>query len=81
MTTVTATEVRVHLSDMLSSIARKGSRVVLTRGGKRFAAIIPVDDLGLLEALEDRLDIEDAKKALKKRGSVPWEKVKAELGL
>jgi prevent-host-death family protein len=81
MTTVTATEVRAHLSDMLSKVASKGKRVVVTRGGKKFAALVPLDDLDFLEALEDRLDIEDAKKALKEPGSVPWEKVKADLGL
>ncbi len=81
MTTVTATEVRVHLSDMLSNVARKGSRVVVTRGGKKFAAFVPLEDLEFLEALENRLDIEDAKKALKEPGSIRWEELKAELGL
>jgi len=81
MTTVTTSEIRAHLSDMLSKIARKGNRVVVTRGGKRFAAMVPLDDLEFLEALEDRMDIEDAKKALKEPGSVPWKKVKADLGL
>jgi prevent-host-death family protein len=81
MTTVTTSEIRAHLSDMLSKIARKGNRVVVTRGGKRFAALVPLDDLDFLEALEDRMDIEDAKKALKEPGSVPWKKVKADLGL
>ena len=81
MTTVTTSEIRAHLSDMLSKIARKGNRVVVTRAGKRFAALVPLDDLEFLEALEDRMDIEDAKKALKEPGSVPWKKVKADLGL
>ncbi len=81
MTTVTTSEVRAHLSDMLAKVARKGSRVVVTRGGKKFAALVPLDDLEFLESLEDRMDIEDAKKALKEPGSVPWKKVKADLGL
>ena len=81
MTTVTPSEVRAHLSDMLSKIARKGNRVVVTRGGKKFAALVPLDDLEFFEKLEDRMDIEDAKTALKESGSIPWEKVKANLGL
>ena len=81
MTTVTSSEVGAHLSDMLAKVARKGNRVVVTRGGKKFAALVPLDDLEFLESLEDRLDLEDAKKALKEPGSVPWKKVKADLGL
>ena len=81
MTTVTASEVRAHFSDMLSKVARDGNRVVVTRGGKKFAALVPLDDLEFLETLEDRMDIDDAKKALKEPGSIPWKKVKADLGL
>jgi antitoxin Phd len=81
MTTVTTSEVRAHLSDMLNKIAHKGNRVVVTRGGKRFAAMVSLDDLEFLESLEDRMDIEDAKEALKESGSVPWKTVKAKLGL
>ena len=43
-----------------------------------------MDDLRLLEALEDRLDIEAARKALadpKNRKRISWGKVKAGLGL
>ena len=36
MTTVTTSEIRAHLSDMLAKVARKGNRVVVTRGGKKF---------------------------------------------
>ena len=81
MTTLTTSQMRAHLSDTLSKVAYKGERVVITRGGKEFVALVPVDDLELLEALEDRMDIEDAKKALREPGSVSWEKVKADLGL
>ena len=32
-------------------------------------------------SLEDRIDLRNAKKALKERGSVSWKTVKADLGL
>jgi prevent-host-death family protein len=72
---------RARLSDTLTKVAYQGERVVITRSGKKFVALIPVDDLEFLEALEERIDVEDAKKALKEPGSVAWEKVKADLGL
>ena len=47
-------------------------------------ALVPIEDVNLLEALEDRIDLEEARLALteaKKKGTVPWEKIKRELGL
>jgi hypothetical protein len=60
--------------------------VVLERRGKPTAAIISLDDLALLEALEDREDVRSAKRTLaemrrKKEKHVSWEDVKAQLGL
>jgi len=81
VTTLTTSQIRAHLSDILTKVAFQGDRVVITRSGKKFVAVVPVDDLEFLEALEDRLDIEDAKRALQEPGSVAWEKVKADLGL
>ena len=80
-TTASTTEIRARLSDILAGVARRGNRVVVTRGGKQVAALVPLDDREFLESLEDRMDLEDAKKALKEPGSVPWKKVKADLGL
>ena len=57
-------------------------RVVVERRGKGVAAVIPVEDLELLEALEDRYDVEAARAALAEKGrNVSWKKLKAELGL
>ena len=48
------------------------------------AAVVPVRDLAMLRAIEDRLDAEAADAALKDieaKGTVPWETLKAKLGL
>lgn len=42
-----------------------GSRAVVTRDGRPVAAVVSLEDLELLEALEDRLDLEAARKALR----------------
>ena len=81
MTTLSTTELRSNLSDTLHRVAFKGERAVVTRSGKRLVAVVPVDDLELLEAIEDAMDVDAAKEALKERGTVAWAKVKAELGL
>ena len=57
---------------------------MIQRRGKPVAALVSMDDLRLLEALEARLDFEAARKALadpKNRKRIPWERVKASLGL
>jgi len=48
------------------------------------AAVVPIEDLELLQALEDRVDLEQAREALRTietEGTVPWEELKADLGL
>lgn len=56
----------------------------MRRGRKVVAAVVPIEDLRLLQRLEDEEDILDARTALRearRKGSIPWEKVKAELNL
>ena len=81
MTRLDATKARDEFSDTLNRVAYTGERIVLRRRGKDIAAIVSVEDLKLLEGLEDRLDLEAARKALREKGSIPWKKLKAELGL
>jgi len=44
-------------------------------------AIVAVEDLEVLERLEDQIDLEAAREALKESESIPWEQAKAKLGL
>jgi hypothetical protein len=58
-------------------------RVVLRRRGKEVAALVPMDDLRLLEDLEDRIDLADARAALaetKKKGAKSLDTILKELG-
>ena len=59
-------------------------RVILARRGKAVAAIVSLEDVELLEALEDQIDLENARAALieaEKEGTVSWEEFKKELSL
>ena len=63
---------------------KEGKRFLLKRHDKGVAAIVSVEDLALLEAIENRRDLEDARHALAEvaeKGAIPWEQVKAELDL
>ncbi len=82
MVRMTASQARKDLAETLNQVMYRGERVVLHRRGKDLAAIVPLADLELVEALEDRLDVDSARKALKKGGkNIPLAKIKAELGL
>jgi len=82
MVRMKAAKAREQFSSTLDRVAKNGERVVLERKGKRVAALVPLEDLELIERLEDEIDVREARKALAdKSPSVPWEQVKRELGL
>jgi prevent-host-death family protein len=84
MNTVTTVKARESFSEVINRSAYGKERIVLTRRGKKVAAVVPVEDLNLLEALENRLDLEAIEQALadpENKKSIPWDQVKKELGL
>jgi PHD/YefM family antitoxin component YafN of YafNO toxin-antitoxin module len=86
MTKVSTAVARKRFSDMVNRASYAKERVALTRYGHTLAAIVPAEDLALLEAMEDRIDADDASEALaemKAKGEkpIPLAKVKKRLGL
>lgn len=84
MATMTTVEAREQFADLLSRTAYGKERVVLTRHGKPIGALVPIEDMRLLEQVEKAIDIEDATQALKetrKRGAKPLKEFMKELGL
>ena len=77
-------EAREAFSTTVNRVAFGGERVVLTRHGRRVAAVVPIADLELLEQLEDAADLDDVRAALAdpaNRERVAWDDLKAQLGL
>lgn len=84
MTVVSVVEARKKLPELMNKVFYAGDRAVIQRHGKKLAAVVSIEDLELLQALEDKLDLAAAKKALAEargKGTVSWKKLKAELGL
>ena len=73
----------VRCSSTVNRAAFGGERVVLTRHGKRVAAVVPIADLELLESLEDAVDLEEARDVLAAGGSkrISWGELKQQLDL
>jgi prevent-host-death family protein len=81
---VNTVDARAQFSEIINRAAFGKERMILTRRGKEIVAVVPIEDVKLLEALEDRMDLEEARAALaesKKKGTVSWEKMKKEIGL
>jgi prevent-host-death family protein len=78
-------EARESFSTTINHVTFGGERVVLTRHGKRVAAVVvPIEDLELIEALEDARDLDDVRAALAdpdNRERIAWDDLKAQLGL
>ena len=83
MTRLAAQNVQENFSDTLDRVVDKRERIILHRQGKNVAALIPVEDLALLEELEDRLDVEEAEQRLADPNDtpLPYEQARKELGL
>lgn len=84
MATMTTVEAREKFADVVSRTAFGKERVVLTRHGKPVGALVPMEDMQLLEHLENTIDVREAEQALKetrKHGTKPLKAFIKELGL
>ena len=74
-----AAKARQNFSEIINQVAYAKERIVIERRGKELAVVIPIEDYRLLQEMEDRVDVEDAKVAIqftKKHGTIPWAEVK-----
>ena len=80
-------EARKQLAAIIDQVRAEHEPVYLTRRGRRVAAVIDADDLAaIIDLAEDMADIraaEAARAEMEATGGqpIPWEDVKAELGL
>ena len=80
--TITTADARKNFADIVNIVAYGKEPIVLTRRGQEIAALISIEELQLLRKIEDHIDIEDAKKALKEPGkNISADEFWKELGL
>jgi prevent-host-death family protein len=82
--TISTIKAKQRFSEIIDRAAQDKERVILTRRGKPIAAVVPIEDVELLEALEDRIDVEEAEKAeveaaAKGEAPIPWEQARKTL--
>ena len=84
---LSVSEARQQLAAIIDRVRAEHTPIYLARRGKRVAAVIDADDLDrILELAEDMADVraaEAARAEMKATGQapIPWEQVKADLGL
>ena len=81
---ITTVAARQNFSELINRVAYGKDRVLLTRRSRPLVAVVPIEDIALLEAVEDRDDLKAARAALrevKRKGTIPWTRMKKELGL
>ena len=84
MDTISTAEARDQFSDVINRAAYGKERIGLTRRGKALVAVVPIEDVELLRELEDRIDLEDARLAMREaeeKGTISLDELRAELGL
>lgn len=84
MTTVTVSEARKQIGDIVNRVQYGDERVCLTKNGKEAACLVSMEEARLLDVFERYVDMADALEALEemdREGTTSWEMVKAELGL
>ena len=84
MKSLNTSDAREQLAEVLNRVAYAKDRVRITRRGKEIAAVVPIEDLELIEKLEDKIDLQEAEEALaeaRDKGTIPLEKIREELGL
>jgi hypothetical protein len=70
------------LTDLLDRVAASKERMTLTYQKKVFLAVVPIEDVDVIEKLEECIDIADIEDAHQEGGKpIPWEHIEKELGL
>jgi prevent-host-death family protein len=79
MTTITASMARNNFQDLLNRVGFGRERILVERHGKAIAAVISLEDLKRLEALEDAFDSAELRRAVEANESfVSLESIVAE---
>ncbi len=80
---VSVSEARDTFAELVNRAAYGHERVLVARRGRPIAAIVPIEDVQLLERLEDERDLRLAREALeelKQAPATPLDQVERELG-
>jgi len=73
------TAARHNFSIIANQVIFGGQRIYIKKNGKPAFAMVSIEDVKALEALENRIDLKDALKSLKEAGSISLKNLKKKL--
>jgi prevent-host-death family protein len=82
MDSISTADARQNLAELINRVAYGKERVVLTRHGKEIAALVPVEDLTLVERLRlylRRREVEAALRDVESRGGIDLDELLRDL--
>ncbi len=82
-TTINTSDAKEEFSELINRVSHHKERIILTRRGKEIAAIVPVEDLLLLQQSQSKHDLTEAVEALKEarqQGSMPLDDLITAIG-
>lgn len=82
-TSINTADAKEDFTDLINRVAHNKERVILTRRDKEIAAIIPIEDLKILEQNQNKDHLAEATEALKEaraKGTLTLEELKEEIG-
>ena len=83
MATISVTEARDEFADLVNRVAYGHERIMVARRGREVVAIVPAENVALLELLENEIDLAAARAALADPANaepLDWSRVRARLG-
>ena len=81
MTSVSMTKARRDFTNIAERVMYGNERICIQKNNKAAFAIVPAEDVEILEALEDQIDIQAAKAALKKGKFIDLKVLAKQLGV
>ena len=81
MTKISMTKARQDFTNIANRVMYGDERICIEKNNKPVVAVVPISDFELLESLEDRIDLEEALKALKEPGTIRLKDLKKKLGI
>jgi len=83
ITVLNTVDAKEQFTDLINRVVHGKERVIITRRGQEIAAIIPLEDLMLLQEAQDKHDLREAIDALKEVrnvGTMTLDQLKEDIG-